>query len=213
MKHNTFGTYEGTSDLVEILIAESKFAFGWRPARAGLLYALRDCNLPSDTVYMTPERFAAWVDEAKLVSGARGSKMKPSEILGLSNHQIRAMAVGHRDVPATGVTSKMIALACAHYSMGLELPVPAGDARALDEWFRLRFGGTDRVVQWLGITAKTLSDRLRGYGIRGNKRYERQPEAFVIRALDWLYTVGPICPFGPKPAVDIWPGQSKEIPQ
>lgn len=214
MRHNTTGTYEGTADLVEILIAESKFAYGWRPVRAAILYALRDMrpdDSDDDTVYLTPEQFQTWLAEAKALAKARGDGLKPADVLGLTAFQIRAMASGYGGKEATGVRSKAIALACAHYAAGMPLPIPAGDAAALDAWFRPRFGGVDRVVQWLGMSKKTLSDRLRGYSLRGEERVTREPEAYLIRALDWLHVVGPVCPYGPKPPVDIWPGQSKEL--
>lgn len=214
INHTTVGTYEGTGDLVEILIAESKHAYGWRPGRAGLLYALRESRLSAaddDTVYMTPERFETWLKEAKAISKARGDGLTVNEILGLTTRQIKAMKSGLNNRPARGVTSRAIALACAHYTMGLEMPVPAEDWRALDAWYRPRFGGTDRVIRWMRVNEKTLADRLRGYSLRGEERVAMEPEAYWVRALDWLYTVGPVCPYGEKPAVDIWPGQAAAL--
>jgi len=96
MRHNTTGTYEGTADLVEILIAESKFAYGWRPVRAAILYALRDMrpdDSDDDTVYLTPEQFQTWLAEAKALAKARGDGLKPADVLGLTAFQIRAMPV------------------------------------------------------------------------------------------------------------------------
>ena len=207
MKHDSSGTYEGTAALVDILIEESKHAYGWRPLRAGLLYALREVAPNDDddaTIYLTPAEFTRWVAEAKALSKARGDGLLPSAILGVSTLVIKTLKT-------KGVTSKPIALACAHYSMGLAMPVPAGDARQLDLWFRPRFGGTDRVSRWLHTAPKTLMHRLRGYEVRGDDRIDRHPEAYWVRALDWLATVGPICPYGPKAPVDIWPGQSQEL--
>jgi hypothetical protein len=208
MNHSTAGTYAGTDKLVTSLIEESKHAHGWRPLRAGILYAQRETaqrNSDADVIYMTGEQFTSWVAEAKALAKARGDGLKPSDVLGVSTLVIKGM----KD---RGVTSKPIALACAHYSVGLPMPIEAGSSRALDDWYRPRFGGTERVAEWLQIAAKTLSNRLRGFELRGGDvRVDREPEAYWVRALDWIHTVGPFCPFGPKPAVDIWPGQTAEL--
>lgn len=193
------GAWEGTADLVEAVAAESRYAHGWRPLRAALVRAVADLESGGGQVW-DGARFTAWEAEAKLIAKARGDG-KLSERLGLSPLQWRKARKDGLD--------KARALACLHYSLGLPMPIPAEDTRAFDEWYRPRFGGVDRVADWLGVSKDWLGDRLRGYELVGAKRSDRLPPAWLIRALDWLFTVGPITPFE-TPFAPYWPGQSLE---
>jgi hypothetical protein len=194
------GTWAGTADLVRRLVYSSMHAYGYRPDRAALLYALHDCN--SETrMWMSPEQFQAWRKEARAIAKVRGTG-KPEDEIGISLWSARHYS-------ANGAP-KTIALACAHYLHGHDLPVPANDWRALDPWYRARFGSTERVAEWLQISATTLSDRLRGFSLVKGEREPREPEAYLIRALDWLWRFGPFCPYGEKRPLELWPGQDLE---
>lgn len=189
------GAWQGTAEIVEAIAAERRYQFGWRPLSAAIVCAVRD--LEAKPVW-SGEAFRAWEAEAKLLCKARGDG-KLGERMGLTKLQLRHCRADGADKP--------IALACAHYTLGLPMPVPAEDVRAFDDWFRPRFGGVERPSEWLGVGNEWLAVRLRGYQLIGGERVPRAPAAWLIRALDWMFTVGPITPYGEKPPAPYWPGQ------
>jgi hypothetical protein len=203
------GSWGGTAEAVDKLIHESMHVYGWRPARAALLYALADLARPVDygeeePMWMSGPEFARWRAEIKLVAKARKQAMKAQDFLGVSDFQVRLME-------KTGAP-KWIALACAHALFGHDLPVPADDVDAFREWYDARFRAVDRVAAWLGVGHKWLSCRMSGFEMVGGQRAERSPSAGLIRACDWLWRMGPYCPYGPLPPVELWPGQG-ELPR
>lgn len=210
MKHNSLGTYEGTGDLVEMIIAESKNVYGWRPGRAALIHAIRDLRHP-EAPYLTPDQFRVWVDEAKALIRARKLDFSsPRHVLGLTPEQYRRITSGKAGIEATGVRSRPIALACAHFQMGLPMPVEPDDHRALSAWFDACFSSSERVAEWMGVDSRTLSNRLRGYSLSGDTRQKQKVEAYWVRALSWLQIMGPVVPYGPKTPTPLWPGQNTE---
>lgn len=195
------GSWTGTEGLVRQIMDESRHAEGWRPGRAALMTAALDAP-PIDGPYLTPEQFADWKVMAKALAKAKGWE-KPEPALGLTPQQLRLLR-------ARGVTSKAQALAMAHYLCGLPMPVPAGDSDALQAWYRPRFGGTERVAAWLDMDDRVLADRLRGFSLQKQGRTPRPPEPWLVRALAWLWRMGPYCPYGPKaPITGVWPSQEE----
>lgn len=194
------GTWEGTEALVLTLANESTHARGFRPLRAAVLAAIRDIKPVSgeEPIYMTATEFTAWRVTAKAVALARedGNYLDRIDI---SDFQARKYA--REGAP------KIIALACAHYLLGLPLPIQPDDPRAFEEWFRPRFGGTERVAEWMQVSAAWLGNRMNGFEILKGQRIERVPSVSLIRALDWLSIVGPVCPYGEKTPLVLWPGQ------
>jgi hypothetical protein len=191
------GAWPGTADLLEQIAAESRFAYTWKPMRAALLIAARDLQ-PHEGPIWSGDRFAQWEAEAKLLAKARGDG-RPRDRLGFTADQARKMR-------AEGV-EKVRVLACAHYTLGLPQPVPAGDVRTFEDWFYPRFKSANAVAPWLGVSVPFLNDRLRGFATKGADRTPREPEAWLIRALDWVATVGPLMPYPDKPSPAVWPDQ------
>jgi hypothetical protein len=193
------GTWDGTAEILEVIAYESKHVHAWRPVRAAALAAMRDLVEPEGEGIMSPEEFARWRSEAKVLARARGDG-NIHDRMGISPWTARQYE--QKGAP------KLIALACAHYLLGRPLPIPSGDSRALEDWFTPRFGGVQRVADWLGVSRDWLTARLKGWEMVKGERVERYPEANLIRALDWMYNVGPICPYGARrEALAIWPGQ------
>lgn len=195
-------TWDGTAPMLETLAYESKHMHAWRPVRAAVVAAMRDLQEPQDGPVMSGAEFETWRAEAKLLAKAREDG-NPYDRIGISAYQAREF--GKNGAP------KMIALACAHYLLGRPLPIPSGDPRALDEWYTPRFGGVERVGEWLGVSGNWMTVRMRGFEMVRGERVERKPEAHLIRALDWLANVGPIVPYGARRGpLAIWPGQDLE---
>lgn len=193
------GAWEGTRDIVEVIVNESRQLHAWRPVRAAALMAIRDIEAAGeDRIVMSAEEFKAWRKTALAVARERGEG-NYLERVGLSGFQAR----GYSEKGAT----KMVGLACAHFLMGLPMPIEPGDARAFDGWYTPRFGAVDRVATWLGVSTPYLTARLKGFEVLKGVRYAREPEIYLIRALDWLWSVGPVCPYGRKADLQIWPGQ------
>ena len=207
----TDGTWTGTEEAVASLVQDSMHKHGWRPVRAACLLTLAEIN-DRDRVWMTPEEFAAWVKVAKAVAKSRKEPTNAAQHdLGLTAGRVYDLQRRER-VELRGLKiSKVEALACAHYAMGLLKPVPTGDADALQAWFMPRFGNVTHAASFLDVTDAWLGNRLRGWSLVRGQRKTVLPEGYLIRALDWLYRVGPICPYGDRPTVDLWPGQ--EAPQ
>ncbi len=195
----TKGTWAGTDQLVDDLIDDSKHVFGWRASRAALL-AGRNIQ---DRVWMTTDQFNDWRAIAKKAAKLRGDpapRAPELEAIGVNYDQAARLAKGM-------AVRSTIALACAHYLAGFQLPIPADDPEAFAAWFEPRFGGADQVNRWLQLTPGWISARLQGFETVKGERSERTPPAHLIRALDWIITVGPVCPYGEIPPVEIYPGQ------
>lgn len=193
------GTWDGTEELLLSITYESMHAFGWRPRRTAALYAEADLGVDGDRTFMSGAEFAAWEENAKALAKVRGEDRKVAQaVLGISRFQAR-------DYAENGA-SKIIAVACAHYLFGLPMPIAAEDPRAFDAWYRPRFGGTERVGQWLQVNPDWIGARLRGFEVIKDSRHTRLPPAHLIRACDWLWRIGPFCPYGDRKAVPLWTG-------
>lgn len=201
------GCWEGTADLVEAFTLESRHVYGWRPLRAALLLAREDAEraaISDQKGGMSGPEFAAWMKEAKAVLKVRGlahgsSYTAVEEALGIGPDTRRSFA--RNGAP------KLVALACAHVLFGFALPVPPEDPEAFDAWYRPRFMTAASVADWLQVDGGWIGARLSGFETLKGERVERLPPAYLIRALDWLWRMGPVSPYGQKAAVPIWPGQ------
>lgn len=200
----TRGRYADAPALVQATLDESKGVFAWRPVRAAALVALAEIEA-EDRVWMTLEEFAAWRATHR-IDDMRFGYIRTREAIGMASSRIKALVAGLKGEPVTPI-SVIEALACAHFSMGLKPPVPAGDVEAFSEWFGPRFGAVEPLARWLKVRGETITDRLRGYDMRDGRRRDRLPEIDMIRAMDWIWRVGPVCPFGIRQPVEIWPGQ------
>lgn len=195
----TRGTYAGTAELVRVLLDESKHAGAWRPTRAAVSLSL---ERRGRFAWMTNVELADWTVQAAVRGKVCTPRIKPHEAIGLSRPQLARRLRGLQRV------TKAEALACGHYLLGFPLPVSASDPELFAEWFYPRFGGTERIGTWLEIQPSRISDRLRGYDVREGLHAPRAPEVWLMRALDWVSRMGPVCPYGAPAAQPVWPGQS-----
>lgn len=203
----TDGTWTGTEDAVAALVQDSMHKHGWRPVRAATLLTMAELN-QRGRVWMTPEEFKTWVGVAKAVTKQRKEPLAVAQHdLGLTAGRVYDLQRPDRVALRGLKISKVEALACAHYAMGLPRPVEPGNAEALMEWFAPRFGAVVNVAAFLDVTDAWLGARLRGWMLTRGERRDAPPEGFLVRALDWVYRVGPVCPYGDRPSVDLWPGQ------
>lgn len=203
----TSGTWEGTDVLVAQIVNESRHSQGWRPVRAAGMLALAD-QRATDRVWMTTEEFTAWWNNAKaLAKRMRWStthaqtdlEMAPSRMIQLKN----PAKVAEKNLRV----SKVEALACAHYALVLPKPVANGDHQALAAWFESRFLAVGRVAAYLDMRTETLTARLKGWDLIRGERVPRPPEGSLIRALDWIHRMGPVCPYGERPPALVFPKQ------
>lgn len=197
----TAGCYAGTTALVQGIVDESKFVSAWRPLRAGAILAAAHA---APRVWMTRDQFADWITVQSFAARRRGDPVKPAEATGISSHQRLSILRGVRAVEKTE------ALACAHYAMQLAMPVPAGDVEGFADWCGRTFGAVNEVTKWLDLPGNYITDRMRGFDVRKGVRHEVAPGAGLIRALDWVARVGPICPYGDLPEVETFPPHAGE---
>lgn len=195
----TRGTYAGTAEMAQILLDESKHAGAWRPIRAAVALSL---ERRSRSAWMTVEELADWTVQAAVRGKVSSPRIKPHDAIGLSRPQLARRLRGVQRI------TKAEALACGHYLPGFPLPVAGPEPELLAEWFYPRFGGTERIGTWLEIQPSRVADRLRGYDVREGVRIPRAPEVWLMRALDWVSRMGPVCPYGASAAQPVWPGQS-----
>jgi hypothetical protein len=167
-------------------------ARGWRRDLA--LTAMGD---PAERIWMTREQFEAWW--ARCNAGPRKLRLDASEV-GISREMARARIEGRQRV------RKIEALAIAHHALGFPMPIEAGSVRAFNDWFMPRFVTREPLNDWLDLGPGTLGLYLQGYTIKQGKRWDRIPDACMIRAVDWVYRVGPVCPWTP-PGVAVFDGQ------
>lgn len=196
------GLYPDASGLIDTIVSESRGPTAWRPARAA---ALRIQAEAEGRVWMTVEEFELWITTQTLLTRKLKRAEKPMEAVGLSPYLKITLLRGKRPV------AKTEALAMAHYAAGRPLPCPVGDSEAFDAWFTPRFGAVDAVASWLGLRGEYISDRRRGYDIALGERKERLPDATLLRALDWVWTYGPWCPYGEQVTPAIFPNQDLEV--
>lgn len=168
---------------------------GWTPARAGALGAITDTD---ERVWMTTAEFEAFRERLQL--GRRGRTGLLQSELNIGKGRLKAILDG-------SPISRLEALACAHFSLGFEMPIRPGEPAAFAAWVAPRFGETKPVCKWLQLRTDHIVDRMVGYDLVNGKKLARVPQADLIRALDWVYRVGPVSPYGERPWVAIWPDQ------
>lgn len=142
-------------------------------------------------VWMTPETFGAFQDRFFPLNGRKGPKI--ADEIGLSGAQARERRSGRLPV------KKYEALSCAHYALGFPIPLTLTDGVAdtddFQAWFAPRFGMTPPVNGWLDLAEHSLAALMRGYQSRGAGRIPRLADAGHLRALDWVWRVGPVVPW------------------
>jgi hypothetical protein len=194
-------SYPGAVELVLTVIDESKAVDSWRPLRAAAA-ALEPGEAP---IWMTAEQFTRWYLGEMALERKLKTGRKPSDVLGIQATARASYLNGSRAIP------KIIALACAHISASLPLPIEAGDSAKFSFWFTPRFGSPTAINDFLDLGKEHISNRVRGYRVVDDERRPRLPEEALIRALDWVYRFGPCCPFGDRPPPAVFPGQSLEV--
>lgn len=193
------GLYAEVDGLFLAVVDESSGPYAWRPVRAAALRAIGDQN--GGRTWMTVDEFRRWVDQQTLLAKKAKTGVKPMEAVGLSDYLKLKIFKQERQV------SKVEALAMAHYAHGRPVPVEPGNAAAFDAWFTPRFGAYSAAAAFLEMRADTLGDRIRGYEIALGQRIPRAPDITLIRALEWIWSVGPFCPYGEQRPPAVWPGQ------
>jgi hypothetical protein len=93
---------------------------------------------------------------------------------------------------------------------GLPLPCPIDSGEAFSEWFAPRFGTAGPVSRALELNPKFIPERLNGYVVRDGAREARSPGSTLLRALDWVWRVGPYSPYGQRLPSAAFPGQHTE---
>ncbi len=190
-------SYPGAQDLVMQIVDESKQLRSWRPLRA----AAAALEPREDPIWMTADQFSRWHIGEMAIRRKLANEIRPAADLGISATVRAGYLNGSQTIP------KIIALACAHISAGHALPVPAEDHELFAHWFHPRFGAVESITDFLDMGKSQIADRLKGYQMVEGVRRVRQPGPALIRALDWVYRVGPFCPYGDGMAAPVFPGQ------
>lgn len=137
--------------------------------------------------WMTPDQFAQWCERFFPSGRQIGDAME------------RAIGVPKRAAKMRRdgliVISKTEALACAHYAMGFPVPTPPGNTEAFAEWLASRFVAANAVNGWLELSGGYVANRVRGFVLRDGVRHPAPADVGMIRALDWVYRVGPVVPW------------------
>lgn len=183
----------------------------WKAAPAAMQKA---AALRLTTVGMTFVQFAEWDEAQRLISRKlriERPKAKPRMLIGMSERRRLAIMraalppdiadgiIGADEVaPPTDITV-IEALACAHVALRLPMPIAADDVDAFATWCAERFVQVDEVARCLGVRTDWITDRIRGFDVRGGKREARTPDAGLIRAMDWLRCCGPFNPWTDAP--------------
>lgn len=187
----------GTAAIVKAITDESFGTSGWRPARAGALVAVADGE---SREWMSAAQFSSFIERHGLARKHGAAELLKRE-LDIGPKRRLNLMVG------AAKATKIEALAIAHFSLGLERPIPAEDCDAFAVWFGARFGDATEIGAWLGCRGDYISQRIKGFEVMKGHRWDRLPESSLIRALDWVWTVGPVAPFGGRPALKLWPRQ------
>lgn len=159
---------------------------GWNLRDAADQAVTRSQDLGAGS-WMTAAQFSEWSERHFPARRRIGDAME--QAVGLSKQAARRRREGDVKV------SKQEALACAHYAMGFPMPAPAGDVEAFSRWFAARFVTAYSVNAWLELGGGAITHCLRGFVLRDGSRFEALPDATLIRALDWVWRVGPVVPW------------------
>lgn len=192
------GAFEGTQEIVEAVVKESTHLPAWRPVRAAAALALAGEQHRAVNPWMTTAEFADWV------AGFRKNDR------GLIQTAVGIAPSRRKSILDGAPISRTEALAIAHYRAGLPLPLPVGDVAAFGAWVVPRFGPVRALSRTLGLSEDYINDRLNGFDITHSARVIRTPEVSLIRAMDWVWRVGPISPYGRRLPGAAFPGQLQE---
>lgn len=203
MREALASAYPGTPDLVDAIVSDSKGLPMWRPVRAATIRAVAQVDAASDMVWMFQEEFVDWMESMRVQA-----RRAAGEAVGIPRGRRRGIIErGERITPPE-------ALAIAHYRAGLKLPagLEALDPDAFEAWFTPRFGSVMHIHKAISMSRNRLTDAMRGYTIEKGHRIPRTPNVQAIRALDWVWRIGPYSPYGERPHVPLFPGQEDKLP-
>lgn len=187
IKEATAGTAEGTSDIVAAVIKESTGVPAWRPVRESALMAMAAVDPPKDQVWMTTNEFEYFLGEHFQPNTKRAANL--ASFLGIGKRRRAAMLAGAR-------ITKVEAMACAHYATGQLVPLMVGSVALFEAWITKSFGAAKPLADALGVADSYILDRMKGYAFTRGQRVERVPDVTIIRAIDWVWRVGPFSPYG-----------------
>lgn len=194
-------TWEGTQPIVEKLVLESTYRPAWRPVRALATMAMAAQTVDHRThVWMSTAEFQHW-HATHFEWRRRGPKLKDE--LGIAKTRRLALRDG-------AAVTKIEALAFAHYAAGLPLPCEL-TPDDLADWFAPRFSASEGVAAVLHMKADTLLAKMRGYAMKAGVRVAREPDVTLLRALDWVWRVGPFSPYGARIPAPVFPGQPEDL--
>lgn len=195
MDRLTANTYVGTREVVDALIKDSSWhPPAWRPVRAAAARAL-GLREAEGHIWMTAEEFGRWLET--YTPGKRG---EPLRQVGIARS--RRAAILDERMPIKAIE----ALAIAHYRAGLPVPCELAP-EAFEAWFTPRFGYAAAVANVLGVNGRLITEQMRGFAVTSAGRAQRLPDITLVRALDWVWRVGPISPYGATPPGAAYPGQ------
>lgn len=194
----TDGCWPGTKEAVSALVLESRREGAWKPARAGLLHAVA----PIVSVHMRPAEFFLWRKQSTRLAKMLARTETPREDLGISPGRYADLGSENRTKVRRLVITKVEALACAHYLLGLDKPCTPAE---LSAWFWPRFGQVAPIAAWLDEEQTGFSARINGHQVRDGVRHDVVASGALIRALDWVHRIGPFNPYGDRPDPVLWP--------
>lgn len=192
--------WDGTAEIIEAVVRESRNAGAWCPVRAGAMMTMAG---PGE-IHMTAEQFAIWKKQARNLAKVLGITERPIDDLTMTRDRFSDLGNPRRAERVNARVTRAEALACAHYLAGFPKPCGPDD---LADWFFPRFGTFASVAPVLDFEVRAISRRINGYQIVNGERQPFVPEGSFIRALDWLWRVGPVNPYGTRPTLAFWPGQ------
>ena len=153
---------------------------------------------------MSLEEFEAWHTRTTIAAGGwvaadRRTHVPVAEALGMSTNRARGILRG--ETPIT----KTIALACAHVDIGRAVPIPM-ETEAFQAWFSERFVSPHAISKWMEVNYEWLCNMLRGFRMAEGVRVPIKPTMVVVRALDWIWSIGPVVPYGERAPIAVAPG-------
>lgn len=203
IKEMTHRTWDGTAPLMTVIAEESQYGECWRPVRAAAALALAARDVEPGHVWMTTDEFRHFLD--KVIGRGRKQGTGTERLM-----EMVSIGYARRHYILNGSPiHKVEALACAHASLGLPLPIPAEQHALFGAWLHEFFGEVAPVAAALEVDPRTLHRRVAGFSNDRGVRRACEPEAQIIRAMDWLWRVGNVSPFGKRPLAPPFPSQSE----
>lgn len=192
------GAHPGTAELIEALVRESIYGPHWRPIRSAAVMAMA-VSAAGDHVWMTTAEFDAW-KAMHFPDRRRGATSGLMRVLDMGKGRLASIRAG-------SPVKKWEALACAHYALGLPLPIESGNPEVFARWIVETFGATVSIAGAAGLAKDRIADRMSGRELCRGVSVKREPEEAMIRALDWIRRVGPFSPYGQRAQAEAFPGQ------